>query len=113
MLVLRPHRTRKIRVVTRIRVTNQRAKTRVEDVEDVEDVGDTTVDTVYLKEGKVAEENVTRSHLTKRTILRTLGLSTSIILRITQRIVLAIINVPSTGRRVITRQTVGDIRSIS
>jgi hypothetical protein len=81
----------------------------VEDVEDVEDVGDTVVDTVYLKEGKVAEENVTRSYLTKRTILRTLGLS----LRITLRITLAMINVPSTGRRVITRQTVGDIRSIS
>jgi hypothetical protein len=72
----------------------------VEDVEDtVEDVGDITVDTVYLKEGKVVEESVTRSHLTRRTILRTLGLS----LRITQRIVLATINVPSIGRKVITR----------
>jgi hypothetical protein len=75
----------------------------------VEDVGDTIVNTVYLKEGKVVEENVTRSYLTKRTILRTLGLS----LRITLRIVLAMINVPSIGRRVITRQTIGDIRSIS
>jgi hypothetical protein len=34
-------------------------------------VGDTVVDTVYLKEGKAAEESVTRSHLTKITILRT------------------------------------------
>jgi hypothetical protein len=98
------------RIVIRTKVTNQRARTSVEDVEDTkEDVGDTVVDTVYLKEGKVAEENVTRSHLTKRTILRTLGLS----LRITLRIVLATINVPSAGRKVITRQTVGDTRSIS
>ena len=83
-LLLRQHKTRKIRrIVTRTKVTNQRAKTRVENVEDVEDtkedVGDTVVDTVYLKEDKVVEENVTRSYLTKRTILRTLGLS--IILR--------------------------------
>jgi hypothetical protein len=101
------------RIVTRTKVTNQRVRTRVEDVEDVEDtvedVGDIIVDTKYLKEGKVAEESVTRSHLTKRTILRTLGLS----LRTTLRIVLATINVPSTGRRVITRQTIGDTRSIS
>jgi hypothetical protein len=96
-------------------VTNQRARTRVEDVEDVEDteedVGDTVVDTVYPKEGKVAEESVTRSHLTKKTIPRTLGPST--IPRITQRITLAMINVPSVGRKVITRQTVGDTRNIS
>ena len=32
---------------------------------------DIEVDTVYLKEGKVVEESVTRSHLTKITILRT------------------------------------------
>jgi hypothetical protein len=76
-------------------------------VEDtVEDVGDTVVDTVYLKEGKAAEENVTRSYLTKIIILST-------ILRITQRIVLAITSVPFTGRRVITRLTIGNIRSIS
>ena len=37
----------------------------------VEDVGDTVVDTVYLKEGIVVEESVTRSHLTRITILRT------------------------------------------
>ena len=36
-----------------------------------EDVGDTIVDTVYLKEGKAAEESVTRSYLTKIIILRT------------------------------------------
>ena len=45
----------------------------VEDVEDTEeDVGDTVVDTVYLKEDKVvvAEESVTRSHLTRIMILR-------------------------------------------
>ena len=35
------------------------------------DIGDTIVDTVYLKEGKVVEESVTRSYLTKITILRT------------------------------------------
>jgi hypothetical protein len=41
-------------------------------VEDtVEDVGDTVVDTVYLKEGKAVEENVTRSYLTKKLIQRT------------------------------------------
>jgi hypothetical protein len=109
-LLPRQHRTRKIRrIVIRTKVTNQRARTSVEDIEDVEDVGDTVVDTVYLKEGKVVEENVTRSHLTKRTILRTLGLSP----RITLRIVLTMINMPSTGRKVITRQTIGDIRSIS
>jgi hypothetical protein len=44
-------------------VTNQRTR--------AEDVGDTVVDTVYLKEGKAAEESVTRSHLTKMTIPRT------------------------------------------
>jgi methyl-accepting chemotaxis protein len=91
-------------------VTNQRVRTRVEDVEDVEDtvediedtiedVGDIIVDTVYLKEGKVVEESVTRSYLTRRIILRTLGLS----LRIIQRIVLTMINMPSIGRKVITR----------
>jgi len=115
-LLLRQHKTRKIRrIVTRTKVTNQRAKTRVENVEDVEDtkedVGDTVVDTVYLKEDKVAEENVTRSHLIKMMILRTLGLS--IILRTIQRIVSATINVPFVGRRVITRRTIGNIRSIS
>jgi hypothetical protein len=90
-------------------VTNQRTKTSVEDVEDTKDVADTVVGTVYPKEGKAAEEGVTRSHLTKIIMLRTLSLS----LRITLRIVLAMINVPFIGRRVITRQTVGDIRSIS
>jgi hypothetical protein len=65
---LRQQWTRKIRMVTRTKATNQRAKTRAEDVEDV---GDTVVDTVYLKEGKAAEESVTRSHLTKMTIPRT------------------------------------------
>ena len=91
-------------------MTNQMTRTTVEDVEDVEDivedVGDTAVDTVYPKEDKVVEENVTRSHLTKTMIL-------SLILRITPRIALATINVPFAGRRVITRQTVGNIRSIS
>ena len=70
-------------MVIRTKVTNQRVRTRVEDVEDVEDtiedVGDITVDTVYLKEGKVVEESVTRSYLTRRIILRTLGLSLRII----------------------------------
>ena len=72
-------------------------------------MGDTVVDTVYLKEGKVAEENVTRSHLTKRTMPGTLSLS----IRTTQRIVLVMINVPFAGRRAITRRTIGNIRSIS
>jgi hypothetical protein len=72
----------------------------VEDMEDtIEDIGDIVVDTIYLKEGKVVEESITRSYLTRRTILRTLGLS----LRIIQRIVLATINIPSIGRKVITR----------
>ena len=93
-------------------MTNQRARTSVEDVEDTEeDVGDIAVDTVNPKEGKVAEENVTRSHLTRRMIPKTQGLS--IIPRTTQGIVSATINVPFAGRRVITRQTVGDTRSIS
>ena len=96
-------------MVTRIRVTNQRAKTDVEAT--VEDVGDTVVDTVYPKEGKAAEESVTRSHLTKMTIPRILG--PGLILGITLKIVLAMINVPFTGRRVITRLIVGNIRSIS
>ena len=110
-LLPRQQWTRKIRIVTRTEVTNQRTKTSVEDVEDTEDVGDTVVDTVYLKEGKVAEESVTRSHLTKMTIPRTQGLST--IPRITPRIVLAMINVPFAGRRVTTRLIVGNTRSIS
>jgi hypothetical protein len=37
----------------------------------MEDVGDTVVDTVYLKEDKVVEENVTRSYLTKKSTQRT------------------------------------------
>ena len=34
-------------------------------------VADIEVDTVYLKEGKAVEGSVTRSHLTRITILRT------------------------------------------
>ena len=97
-------------------MTNQR--TSVEDVEDVEDtvadtMADTEVDTVYLKEDKVAvvEESVTRSHLTRMMILSIQGLS--IIPRTILRIVLAMINVPFAGRRVTTRRIVGNIRNIS
>ena len=45
----------------------------MEEEEDIvaDTVADTEVDTVYLKEGIVAEESVTRNHLTKITILRT------------------------------------------
>jgi hypothetical protein len=64
LLAPRQQWTREIRrIVIRTKVTNQRTR--------AEDVGDTVVDTVYLKEGKVVEESVTRSHLTKMTILRT------------------------------------------
>ena len=80
----------------------------VEDVEDTVDVGDIIVDTEYLREDKLTEENVTRSHLTK-IILRILGLS----LRITLRIILAMISVPFTGRRATTRQTIGNTKGIS
>ena len=114
-LLPRQHTTRKIRMVTRTRVTNQRKRTSVEDVEDTvaDTVADTEVDTVYPKEDKVAvaEESVTRSHLIKIIILRILGLG--LILRITLRIVLAMINVPFTERRVTTRRIIGNTKSIS
>ena len=83
----------------------------MEDVEDnVEDAGDIAADTVYLKEGK-AEESATRSYLTKIIILRILGLGLS--LGIIPRIVLTMINVPFTGRRATTRQTVDSTRGTS
>ena len=91
-------------------MTNQRKRTDVEDTV-ADTVADTEVDTVYLKEGKAAEQSVTRSHLTRMTIPRIQGLS--IIPRTTPRIVLAMINVPFTGRRVTTRRIVGNTRSIS
>src|SRR6266536_2383399 len=90
LLVLRLQKIR--RIIRRTKATNQRIrKDNVDPVEDtVEDAGDiaadTVIDTVYLKEGKVAEENVTRSYLTRRIIL-------SLSLRTILRIVLATINV--------------------
>ena len=101
------------RTVRRTKATNQRTR-KVDPVEDnVEDVGDiaadTVVDTMYPKEDKVAEESVTRSHLTKMITPRTLGLGLGII----QRIVSATINVPFAGRRAITRQTVDSTRGTS
>ena len=95
--MLRLHRTTKIRrMVIRTKATNQRAKTRVDNMEDTKDIGDIVVDTVYLKEDKVVEGNVTRSYLTRRIIL-------SLSLRTILRIILNIINIPFIGRRAITR----------
>ena len=95
-------------MVTRTKVTNQRARTRLGAVEDTADTeGDTVVDTVCLKEGKATKESVTRSYLT-----RTIMLSLSLSLRTTLRIVVTI-SVPFTGRRATTRQTVDSIRGSS
>jgi hypothetical protein len=105
-------RSQKIRrMIRRTKATNQRTrKSNVDNVEDTEDVGDiaadTVKDTVYPKEGKAAEESVTRNHLTRR---MTPSLSPGII----QRIASATINVPSAGRRATTRPTVGNTKSIS
>ena len=101
------------RMVRRTKVTNQRTrKNNVDSVEDTEDVGDiiadTAIDTMYPKEGKVAKESTTRSHLTRRTIL-----SPSLSPRTTPRITLVTINVPFTGRRATTRQTVDSTRGTS
>ncbi len=115
LLVLRLQKIR--RIIRRTKATNQRTrKDNVDPVEDtVEDAGDiaadTVTDTVYLKEGKVAEESATRSHLTKRMIPRIPGLGPSP--GIIPRIVLTMINVPFVGRRATTRQTVDSIRGTS
>ncbi len=102
------------RIIRRTKATNQRTrKDNVDPVEDTEDTGDiaadTVIDTVYPKEDKAAEESATRSHLTKMITPRTLGLS----LGITPRIALTTINVPFTGRRATTRQTVDSTRGTS
>ena len=80
----------------------------VEDnVEDAGDIAaDTVIDTVYLKEDKAAEENVTRSHLTRRMILSPSP-------RTIPRIASATINVPFTGRRATTRQIIDNTRGTS
>ena len=96
------------RMVRRTKATNQRTReVNVQETVDKEDVGD-AVDTVYPKEGKVAEESVTRSHLTRRTIP-----SPSPSPRTIPGIVLAMINVPFAGRRVTTSQTAGNTRGFS
>ena len=94
------------RIVRRTKVTNQRTRKNNVDMEDTEDTGDIVADTVYPKEGKVAKESMTRSHLTRRII-------PSLSLRTTPRITSVTINVPFAGRRAITRQTVDSTRGSS
>src|SRR5579859_470885 len=97
-------------MVRRTKATNQRTrKNNMDSVEDtMEDVGDITADTMYPKEGMVAKESMTRNHLTRRTIP-----SPSLSPRTIPRIVLVMINVPFTGRRATTRQTVDSTRGTS